>query len=152
MKTSTLATLTKSALVLAVVALSACGGDPAEEFVGVWSESGTMTMNVGGQTLTGPQQMTTHIDLGLTAGEIFISGGCSVTAKVKGDTASIPNGASCTQNGNGASLTTTFRSATYTLNGDSITVYASGDVLYVINGQSVPGTFNYNAMLVKVAK
>jgi hypothetical protein len=152
MKTSTLATLTKSVLAVAIVAQCACIGDPAQEFVGVWNESGTMTMSLAGRTFGGPQQITTNIDLGMSPGEIFIGSNCGATAKVRGDTATIQSGVSCTQNANGGSVTMTYRSATYTLNGDSITVFASGDVLVVGNGQSVTGSFSYNAMLTKVAK
>ena len=152
MKTPTLTTLTKSVLAFSVVALSACGGDSAQEFVGVWNESGTLTINVAGRTNSGPQQATTNIDLAMSPGEIFISGSCGLTAKVRGDTATIQSGLSCTQNTSSGSVTMTYRSATYTLNGDSITYYASGDLLVVAGGQSVAGNFSYNAMLRKVAK
>jgi hypothetical protein len=152
MKTSNLAALTKSVLAVAVVALSACGGDPTQDFVGVWHESGTLTANVAGRSLSQPQQMTTNIDLGMSPGEIFLGGSCGLTAKVRGDTATIQSGASCTQSATGGSVTMTYRSARYTLNGDSITFYASGDLLIVASGQSAAGDFSYNAMLTKVAK
>lgn len=133
----------------ALLSLAACG-DPAADFVGTWSESGTVTLTVNGSSQTNAISQTVRISQGVKAGEILLDGDCMLTASVEGDVATISPGMSCTQQGSWGSGTMTFRTGSFSRGEKTMVFTGSGDILYTRGGQAVTIGFTETTTLMRI--
>ncbi|HXU02469.1 MAG TPA: hypothetical protein VN903_16005 [Polyangia bacterium] len=138
---------------VSVLALSACGGsgdrngEAFGRFVGTWQEtSGTTTEVCPGypaSTYQATGSMTWNRGVSSDLVTIDPSLGCPIMADVSGATATGVS-APCTFAIDGGSATVTWTAYTFVISpdGHTATENASGSFTYVVDGATIPCTFN----------
>jgi len=144
---------------VSAMSLSACGGDKGDDlgrFVGTWSAtSGNYNVVCPGYApdtypVSGNVVWNTGVSSDLVVTD---TGGCAITADVRGSTASGDPGKSCTSpDGVGGLQTITLASYTFVIapDGRTATENASGNITDVAAGVSIVCTFNENASYQKI--
>lgn len=144
---------TLKTLVLAVaLTLTGCGGSATDDFVGLWTQTGTVTLSGNGQSLTNAVSGNQRISRGVAHEQIILNGDCAVPATVDGDVATVSPGFSCTQNSASGTTLTTYRTGTLTRSANAIVVSASGDVLLTTGGKSASVAFTLTETLTRIAE
>lgn len=145
-----------SALV-AVLAVGAVACAPSEQFVGLWTGSGTATFAL--QTPNGPQSVVyplsndsvTIVD-GAATDVVFNWQGCNVPGSVKEELTTFTPGYVCTLTRPEGTFVYTFNAGNAAVTQTSINMTASGPVSITQRGATYPGTFTLQEQLTKVGK
>jgi hypothetical protein len=136
-------------LLLTMAASCGDSGSPAEDFVGTWSSSGTLTASANGQSNTVP--ITGNRFIVAEGHTITISDSqCNIPAKVTGTVAAIQN-YTCTMTSADGTESDTYTGGTMTLAGNVINFNINGTfTLTDTTGASLSGTFVETGSLTKV--
>jgi len=153
-------TLTLVPVAVLSLSLSACGRSSADDFVGLWSQTGTVTLAAQGQATTNPVDGNQRISRGIEDEQIILDGDCAIPATVDGEVATIPPGFSCTQRNSSGTMVATYRTGTLRTErssglsgkGATIVVTASGDLLVTANGQAASASFTMTKTLSRIAE
>ena len=151
-------TLIQSLVVAVPVALLVACGNPIDEFVGLYDETGTytVTLNTPNGPATETQQGTSSVTVmeGARSDLIIRTGECSIPFDVDDfESASVVVGSTCTQtSSNGAVTTFTFNSGAIQRGTKFSNVTLNAGMSMVLNGATYSGTYSMNATWIKASK
>lgn len=140
---------------LAALAVTACR-PPGEDFYGEYMPNGTETWTINGQLSVLQLSGTLSVREGVDADLTISVGPCIMRADVSGESATLRNGASCTQQvmfaeGPG-NVTQTVTAGTLTRAGNVLTLHESGTLSINFQGQTFPGTYTATGTLTRISR